>query len=85
MPVTNDLGQVALQHINSNPITIQVGEKFYSFVPRYNISMAWIDAEDVDRVMARKTNSCCGNAPRSEFLYVGENNAHLWETGERLV
>jgi len=74
--------KVAVQHYISNPWTILLGEKAYRWIPRYNISLAWIDKEDLDKILAIKTKSCCGKN-KARFFIASQTNVNIWETGNR--
>lgn len=73
-------GQVAIQHWNSNPASVEVGGKIYSWVPKYNVSLAWVDEADVPYVLSIKVQACCG-VNRGKFVESNENNVSIWETG----
>lgn len=78
-------GKVAVQHVTSNPITIQVEgtDKTYSFSPRHNVSLGWVDEMYLPRVLSIKTKSCdCNNgATKPRFFVASDINTSLWETG----
>ena len=78
-------GKVAVQHYNSNPTTIQVEgtDKAYSFSPKNNVSLGWVDEAYLPRVLSIKTKSCnCNNgAMKPRFFVASDINVSLHETG----
>ena len=79
----NDSGQVALKHYNSNPCTIRLNNGHeYSFVPKINVSMAWVDENDVPSLLSVQANICCG-LHAAKFLIANKLDVCLWMTGDR--
>lgn len=80
-------GKVALQHRTTNPVSVQIDgtDRVYSFVPQYNVSLAWVNEEDVQKLLSIKEKSCnCGNGSSAQkFIPASEINVCLWETGTR--
>ena len=79
--ITRD-GMVAMQHYTSNRWTVEVGEDIYTFIPKNNISMAWVKEEHVNQILSVLTKSCC-NKQQRRFHLASEINVNLWETGNR--
>jgi hypothetical protein len=52
--------------------------KQYVFVPKHNISLAWIDKCDVDFFLHKKIG-CCGNA-RPGFFLATQEQLDKWQT-----
>ena len=79
-------GLVALQHYNSNPCTIQIKEdnKSYSFVPKLNVSLAFVEPEHVDKLLQLRAKMCCGKQ-QNKFFLASEINTNLWQYGSRHV
>ena len=76
----NEQGQVAVKRLRQNPKRVDMGGgKFYLFVPRNNICLAWVDPEDVDKVLAVK-HICCNNSPKQQFWLASEKDVkrHLY-------
>jgi len=84
IPITREDGWVAIQHFTSNPVTVRIEStgNDYSFVPRHNVSLAWVRPEDVDSILKIQAKICCGKM-KAKFLYASQMNVCLWETGER--
>lgn len=80
--ITNDAGDVAIKHFTSNPAVIKIGDTVYHFVPKTNVSLAWISPGDVPAVLGIKAKVCCGNT-KNKFLEANELDICLWETGDR--
>lgn len=78
-------GKVALQHYSTNPISIQVDgtEIVYSFVPKRNVCMAWVEERHVEKILSIMTKACdCnGGMKKPRFFPTSEINVSLWETG----
>jgi hypothetical protein len=76
---------VAVQHRTSNPVTVKIDRNgnLYSFVPKHNVSLAWIRPEDLDSILAIQEKVCCGNNKALKFHLASQINTCLWETGER--
>jgi hypothetical protein len=78
-------GKVALQHHNSNPATIQLEgtDKAYSFSPKNNVSLGWVDEEYLPRVLNIKTKACdCdGGRMKPKFFVASDINVSIHETG----
>ena len=84
MTVKNDAGQIALKRLRTNPKLVQLGtDTFYQFSPRYNICLAWVDPEDVDRILSMKRD-CCGSGGKRQFWLASESDVFRYNTGRRL-
>lgn len=82
--VVNDAGMIAVEHQDSNPANITVGGTTYVFLPRHNVSLAWVYPEHLDKLLAvkkRDTGCNCGN--RVKFHLANLNNTNIYETGTR--
>lgn len=77
----NDAGQIAVKRLRQNPKRVDVGhKKFYLFAPKNNICLAWIDPEDVDKILAMRRN-CCGNSSKPEFWLASETDVRRYLYG----
>lgn len=80
-------GKVALQHRTTNPVSVEIDgtDRVYSFVPQNNVCLAWVEEQDVEKLLAVKTKACnCGNGSNAQkFFPASEINVCLWETGTR--
>ena len=78
-------GKIAVQHFNSNPITIQVeGTNItYSWTPKNNVSLGWVDEQYLPRVLDIKTKACnCDNGRmKPRFFVASDINVSIHETG----
>ena len=56
--------------------------KEYVFVPKANISMAYVDPGDVDNLLARKGGCNCGGSRRRQaFERANEDDERRWNNG----
>jgi len=86
--VVNNSNQVALKWvINPNGKTVRIGDtqKYYVFQPKLHIVMAWVDASDVDRLLAvhEKTCNCNNGTKKQAFQLANLLDVNLWEFGDR--
>lgn len=86
--VVNSADQIALQWtINTNGKTVQIGgtDKYYVFVPKLQVVMAWVDRTDVPRLMTHreKTCNCAGGTYKNAFAPASLVNVNLWMFGNR--
>lgn len=70
----------ALTYFQPIPQTIKIGEKVYNFVVKYGICLAYIDEEDVSRVL-NITKQCCGGKLSHPYREATPNQIKVWETG----
>jgi hypothetical protein len=84
MPITNEQGQVALRYYqDTGPILVQgtPSGTEYTFICHV-VSMAWVEPEDVDHLLARR-KTCCGGSKRQIFDYAHPNAIAAWRNGGR--
>jgi len=79
--ITNDDGWIALKHRQPTQVLTKKTPSGhdYVFVPKANISMAWVRPDDVDNLLARKSG-CCGNKKKS-YTYANEDDVRRWTNG----
>lgn len=75
--ITNDAGEVAIRHYQPIQKLITVGNTSYVFIPKFNISIAWIKPEHVDTVL-RMRKSCCGNRKHKMFTITDQTHVDRW-------
>jgi hypothetical protein len=82
--IKNSDGLVAMQHYNTNPRTVKIDRDrtMYSFIPKFNVSMAWIKEEHVSDLLAARGKMCCGKKGNLFYL-ASQINVNLWMTGDR--
>lgn len=79
--VANNVGQIALKvQRHAHPRAITIGGLSYSFVPRANISLAWVNLDHVASVLAIKRKGCC-NKSQFEFMLANESDVRRWTNG----
>jgi len=81
--VINSQNQTALRWtINTNGKTVKIDgtDRYYVFQPKHNIVMAWINNEDVQRLLSVREKSCnCNNGTfKNAFEYCSLVNVNLW-------
>jgi len=74
--ITNENGEVALRSYQTVQKLITVNGRSYVFVPQHNISLAWINPEDVSTVLNIK-RGCCGNK-NPYFRYANQHDIDIW-------
>lgn len=52
----------------------------YVFVCRANITMAWVDNQDVEHILSRY-KVCCGGQKKKMFYRANENDIRQWTNG----
>jgi len=73
--------QTALKYYQSIQKYIRLGDgSEYVFVPRANISLAWVSNEHVDQILNIK-KGCCGGKKKSTFFYANESDIRRWTNG----
>ena len=70
---------VAIKRLRQVPkvVTLPDGTK-YAFVVQYNISMAWVEEDDVDKVLAIRME-CCGGSRKPQFVRASETDIRRWK------
>lgn len=86
--VQRSSGEIALQWtINTNGKTVRIGDTdtYYVFIPKMNVSMAWVRPEHVPQLLAHreKTCNCAGGTYKNAFSYASLINVNLWCFGVR--
>lgn len=81
-PITNEAGEVALKYRQPAPVIARntPSKKEYAFVVKANISMAWVDPQDVDNLISR-TKTCCGGNRKKQFFLANESDVRRWTNG----
>lgn len=77
MPIQNEQGQIALKKLNQTQQYVEIRGTGYVFSVQHNVSMAWINEEDVGSVLAIK-KACCGGSPKPLFVYASEMDVNRW-------
>jgi hypothetical protein len=82
--IKNSDGLVALQHYTTNPRTVKIDRDgtLYSFVPKMNVSLAWVKEEHVPDLLAFRGRICCGKKGNMFYL-ASQINVNLWTYGTR--
>lgn len=69
---TNAEGQVALKHMRRGRALIHG----YVFVTQANVCLAWVNPEDVDKLLQVK-HGCCGSK-KPVIFYANESDVRRW-------
>lgn len=75
---------VALKYYQPTQVLVKATPtgKEYVFVPKANISMAYVDSEDVGNLLERKAGCNCGGSKRQQAFYeANESDIRRWENG----
>jgi len=75
--VVNDSGQVAVKYFQAMSQTLKIRSKTYVFQVRKNLSIAWIDAKDVEEVL-NVTKVCCGGNRNKVYRLEHEMHVKRW-------
>lgn len=81
--ITNDAGQVALKYYQPAQVLAQntpTGTG-YAFAVRASISMSWVNADDVENLLARRAGCNCGGKKKQAFYYANEDDVRRWQNG----
>lgn len=87
--IVNTEGKVAVKWaIERRPpkaVKIDGKDRYYIFVPKLNIFMAWVENEDVQRLLSIKEKSCnCNNGSYlPAFVCASLVDVNLWTFGEK--
>lgn len=73
--IKNDKGQVAIRHWNSNPSPYTM--------PKFNVSLGWVDEDKLPVILTERVKSCCGNT-RLKYRLANETDVLIWETGRAI-
>lgn len=78
-------GKVAVQHRSTNPTAVQIQgtDRVYHFVPLHNVCLAWVEEQDLEKILAIQTKACdCNNGAKApKFFLASEINVNIHETG----
>ncbi len=81
--IYNEEGQVALRYMKQATVLASCngqGANEYIFTTKANISMAYVNEEDVE-CMLQVTAGCCGEKQKLVVFYGDETHVRRWETG----
>lgn len=71
-------GKVALKYFQAIPQSVRMSsKKEYHFDTRRNISMAWVDVEDVEFILGI-VKVCCGGNRNHPYKYANESDVRIW-------
>jgi len=71
----------AIKYRTSNQKLIQLSNGHeYVFTSSANISLAWVEDDDVPAVLAI-THNCCGNNKKPAFFLANESDIRRWTNG----
>ena len=77
--VTNTDGKVAVKYYQPTPKRVVIGNTVYDFVYRNYVSLAWINPEDVDKILSITNSSCNCSKGTSIFRLANERDVLIWE------
>jgi len=80
-------GKVAMRYLTPIQKYIMLGNKHeYVFIPRYSVSLAWVDEADVELILSVPKSSCegCGGSARSNgFILANQASINCHRDGSR--
>lgn len=83
--ITNDAGEVAIAYYQPAPVHVSASKTpsktAYVFVVQRAVSLAWVDAQDADALLAMR-GGCCGRR-RQLFAHASDGQVSLWTDGTR--
>jgi hypothetical protein len=75
---------IALKYYQPMQVLVKatLSGKEYVFVPKANISLAYVDPDDIDNLLGRKAGCNCGGSKRQQaFSYANESDIRRWKNG----
>lgn len=75
----NANGDVAVKYFQPIQKLILAGNVEYVFVPKVNISMAWINPKHVDIILSMTRKDCNCSGGTNIFRLANELDVRLWE------
>lgn len=86
--ITDSSGNVAVKWVlnrPAKPVKIDGEDVTYIFAPKYNVWMAWVAPQHVDRLLAFKEKTCnCNNGIyKNAFHLANRIDVNLWMYGDR--
>jgi hypothetical protein len=79
--------KVALRYLQPIQKYIRLGNKHeYVFTPRFSVSLAWVDEEDVNAILnsPKPSGQCCGGAGRTNgFILASQSMINCHTNGGR--
>ena len=76
--IENEHGQTAICYYQTIPHALRVSQHTYTFVVQANICMAWVNNEDVERVLATTKQCNCGSNRKTVYRYANEADVRRW-------
>lgn len=77
-PIRNDQGQIAVKYIKAIPKYVRLGNGHeYAFGVRMNISMSWVNEEDIPPLF-NMLEGCCGQRRHQVFIPASELDVQRW-------
>ena len=81
--IVNEEGQVAIRRIPPRDQYVRLGNDHeYVFKVNHDISISWVNEEDVPAVLAI-TVGCCGGRKKNVFIYADDVHLNRWINGGR--
>ncbi len=81
-------GTIAIQWvINTNGKTVRIGntDRYYVFIPKNNVVMAWVQEQDIAQLLVHKEKTCnCNNGTfKNAFQLAPIINVNVWNYNNR--
>lgn len=86
--IQNNQGQIAIKWtINPNGKTVKIDgtDRYYVFTPSFHVVLAWVNPDDVARLLVVKHKTCnCNNGTfKNAFVYANLIDVNVWASGDR--
>ena len=78
--ILNADGQVAMRYMKQANSYVRCGQNEYVFVCKANISMAYVNQEDVECMLGIMVG-CCGGRKKKAIFFSDEDHHRRWSVG----
>lgn len=75
--VKNVIDQIALKSLRRRPMVVKCNKKAFVFTSWVDISLSWVDEEDVPCLLAHR-HQCCGGSKKKIIAYASEDEVRRW-------
>ena len=76
-PIYNEDGKVAMRYVQQKPAYVACNGNEYVFTVNRNISMTWVDEEDVACMLAVKDGCNCANGTKKKNMIIYGDDLHI--------
>lgn len=79
-PVVDETDRVAIRYHQPAQVVTECGPRQYIFVPKANLSIAWVPQSDAQCVLDKR-GGCCGQRRPGVFTYANASHVRQWTNG----